>query len=282
MDKPIIEVLASFSSFAILTADLDFEPGYNDHVYFQYLSNNKNDIFLLEAYYPEEIYSKYIVQVLGKDFTVIDHPSEVYGLPDIHECIDRNLPLHLILNIDVRQNSNPMNPELPFLDESKIFRKDLLSRILIACADILYFDLKHFAILDAFALANLRGFVKKVTDRIGKPYSEFIDLGLYKLHFNLQLLRSAKEDRVKRSAVSSVKQGYRKLEDYLVQPKSDYSKIWPQTFSSEKLEKDKFQLIEDETTLSKGASLVTAKYEWLEIGHINHWTNLTLHRPKFF
>ena len=42
-------------------ADLDFEPGYNDHVYFQYLSNNKNDISLLGAYHSKEIYSKYIV-----------------------------------------------------------------------------------------------------------------------------------------------------------------------------------------------------------------------------
>ncbi|CAB4413121.1 unnamed protein product [Rhizophagus irregularis] len=184
-----------------------------------------------------------------------------------------------------------MNPELPSLDGSKISREDLLSRILIACADILYFDLKHFAILDAFALASssnsdkcswhivykyarfvdyrdLRGFVKKVADRVGKPYSKFIDLGLYKSRFSLQLLGSVKEDRVKRPAVSSVKQGYCKLKDYLVQPKSDYSEIWPQTFSSEKLEKDEFQPIEDETALSKGAGLVTAKYEWLEIGHI--------------
>ena len=37
-------------------ADLDFEPDYNDHIYFQYLSNNKNDISLLGAYHPEEIY----------------------------------------------------------------------------------------------------------------------------------------------------------------------------------------------------------------------------------
>src|SRR5436305_11545051 len=132
-----------------------------------------------------------------------------------------------------------MNLELPSLDESKISREDLLSRILIACADILYFDLKHFAILDAFTLASssssdkyswhivykyaqfvdyrdLRGFVKKVADRVGKPYSKFIDLGLYKSRFSLRLLGSAKEDRVKRPAASSVKQGYCKREDYLV------------------------------------------------------------------
>ncbi|CAG8805041.1 6671_t:CDS:2, partial [Gigaspora margarita] len=54
----------------------------------------------------------------------------------------------------------------------------------------------------------------------------------------------------------------------MVQPKWDASEIWPQTFSSEKPEKEKFQLIEDKTTLSKGASLVIAKYEWLEVGNI--------------
>jgi len=69
--------------------------------------------------------------------------------------------------------------------------------------------------------------VKKVADRVGKPYLEFIDIGLYKSRFSLQLLGSAKEDRVKRPAISSVKQGYHKLEDYLVQPKSNYSEIWP-------------------------------------------------------
>ena len=67
--------------------------------------------------------------------------------------------------------------------------------------------------------------MKKVADRVGKPYSEFIDIGLYKSRFSLRLLGSAKEDRVKRPAVSSVKQGYRKLEDFLVQPKSDYFEI---------------------------------------------------------
>ena len=60
----------------------------------------------------------------GKGFTVIDHPSEVYGLPDTHECIDGNLPLRLVLNINARQKPDPMNPELPFLDEYKISRVD--------------------------------------------------------------------------------------------------------------------------------------------------------------
>ncbi|RGB22585.1 hypothetical protein C1646_677734 [Rhizophagus diaphanus] len=171
-------------------------------------------------------------------------------MPDAHEYIDGNLPLRLVLDIDARQKPDPMNPKLPSLDESKISREDLLFRILIICTNIINSDLKHFAILDAFTLASssnadkcschivykyawfvdyrdLRGFVKKVADRVGKPYSDFIDIGLYKSRFSLRFLRSAKEGRVKRPAISSVKQGYCKLENYLVQPKWDDSEIWP-------------------------------------------------------
>ncbi|RGB37789.1 hypothetical protein C1646_756416 [Rhizophagus diaphanus] len=220
-------------------ADLDFEPGYGDHVYFQHLlaSNNGEGVALLEAYNSEEIYSKYIIRVSEKGFTLVDHPSEIYGIPDAHEY------------------------------ENKISCEDLLSRILIACADIIYSDLKHLVPLNAFTLASssnadkcswhivykyvwfvdyrdLRGFVKKVANRVGKPYSDFIDIGLYKSRFNLRLLGSAKEDRVKRPAISSVKRGYCELKDYLVSL--------------------------NKTALSNGASLVIAKYGWLEIGKIGN------------
>ncbi len=117
---------------------------------------------------------------------------------------------------------------------------------------------------------NLRGFVKKVADRIGKLYFEFIDLTLYKSRFSLRFLGSAKGDRIKRPAISSVKNQMCKLEDYLVQLKPNYLEIWSRTFSSEKLEKEKFKPIKDEIALSKEASLVIAKYEWLEIGNIRN------------
>ncbi|CAG8763792.1 10756_t:CDS:1, partial [Gigaspora rosea] len=65
--------------------DLDYEPGYNDHTYFQYLSNSKDDIALLDAYHSEKIFDKYIIRVAGKGFTVVDHLSEIYGIPNAHE-----------------------------------------------------------------------------------------------------------------------------------------------------------------------------------------------------
>ena len=104
--KAINEAIRLFSGLA----DRDFEPDYNDLTYFQYLSNSKDDVALLDTYHPEEIFDNYIVRVSGKGFTVIDHPSEVYGLPDTHECIDGNLPLrlafsHIFLNLSAFSTS---------------------------------------------------------------------------------------------------------------------------------------------------------------------------------
>src|SRR6266480_2434510 len=122
--KTINEAIRLFSGLA----DLDFEPGYNDHTYFQYLSNSKDDVALLDTYHPEEIFDKYIVRVSGKGFTVVDRPFKVYGLPDTHECIDGNLPLRLVLDINVRQKPDLMNPKLPSLDGYKISHKDEMKK----------------------------------------------------------------------------------------------------------------------------------------------------------
>ncbi|RIA85514.1 hypothetical protein C1645_830666 [Glomus cerebriforme] len=245
--KIINEAIRLFSGLV----DLNYEPGYNDHIYFQYLSNNKNDISFLGAYHPEEIYSKYIIWVAGKNFIVVDHLSEVYGFPNTYKCIDRNLPLHLVLDIKTKQYSDSMNPELSSLDEYKISHEDLLFRILIVCTDIINSDLNYFIILDAFTLTssfnankcswhvmypyahfidyrNLEGFVKKVADRVEKLYSVFINFDLYKSRFSLHLFGL---------------------------PKSNYSEIWPQIFFSKKSEKEEFQPIEDKTTLSVRAGL---------------------------
>ncbi|PKK63190.1 hypothetical protein RhiirC2_789266 [Rhizophagus irregularis] len=217
--KIINEAIRLFSGLA----NLDYESGYIDHVYFQYLSNNKNDISLLGTYHSEEIFDKYIIRVSGKGFTVVNHLFEVYGLPDTHECINGNLPLRLVLDIDAKQKPDLMNPEFPSLDKYKITHAFALASSSNSdkCSWHIMYPYAHF-----IDYRDLRGFVEKVADRVGKPYSEFIDIGLYKSRFSLCLLGSAKEDRVKRTALSSVKQGYCKLENYLVQPKSNYSEIW--------------------------------------------------------
>ncbi|CAG8749569.1 25777_t:CDS:1, partial [Gigaspora rosea] len=75
------------------------------------------------------------------------------------------------------------------------------------------------------------------------------------------------EGRIKRPAISSVKNRFKNLDDYLVQPKENYSVIWPRTFSSEEPVKES-QPINDDNALVKGANIVIEKYGWLQIGRI--------------
>src|SRR5438128_4791368 len=212
--------------------DLDYKLGHKEHTFYKYwLASNghtdKNDTALLDAYRPEEIHSQYIIRMAGKGYKVIDHPTEVYRIPNTHECIDGNQPLRLIIDIDARQKPDPDNLNHPSLDSEKITREDLLSRILVACADALSLIPDCTPFLNSFALASssnaekcswhiiypraqfidyreLKGFTEKVMELVGEPYSKFIDAGLPKSRFSLRLLGSAKEERIKKPTISSV------------------------------------------------------------------------------
>ncbi|CAG8703903.1 8692_t:CDS:2, partial [Cetraspora pellucida] len=76
--------------------------------------------------------------------------------------------------------------------------------------------------------------------------------------FTEKLLGSAKEDHIKRPAISSVKNRFKNLDDYLIQPKENYSEPV----------KQEFQPIDDENALVNGANLAIAKYGWLQIRRI--------------
>ena len=182
--QKLAEVSEAKSLFAGLM-DLEYETGYRgEHMYFKYLllSNGQSaltseddseddakNIALLDVYYLEEINSRYIIRVAGKGFTAIDHPSEIYKIPDAHECINGNQPLRPILDIDARQKPDPANPELPSLDGEKITRDDLMSRILIACADALNLIPECIPILKGFALAGSSN-IDKCSWHIIYPY----------------------------------------------------------------------------------------------------------------
>ncbi|CAG8610216.1 10685_t:CDS:2, partial [Scutellospora calospora] len=192
--------------------DLDYKPGYRKHTYYKYLLsfNNKNNTALLEVYHPEEIYFQYIIWIEEKGFTLVEYPFKVYKIVDSYEYIDRNQPLCPILDIDTRQKPNSTNSELPSLDSKKNFCKDLISKILIAYIDTLSLIPEYILFLQSFALAKLKGFMKKVMELVEEPYSKFIN------------------------------NEFKNLENYLVQPKENYSVIWPRTFFSEELVKEEF------------------------------------------
>ncbi|CAG8708764.1 3271_t:CDS:10, partial [Gigaspora margarita] len=124
----------------------------------------------------------------GKGYIVIDHPSKVYRIPDTHECIDRNQLLCLIINIDARQKPDPTNPKFVLASSSNAKK----------CSWYIIYPQTRF-----IDYRNLKDFVKKVIELVGKLYFKFIDIGLYKSYFNLQLLELAKEGCIKQPAISS-------------------------------------------------------------------------------
>ncbi|RIB00782.1 hypothetical protein C2G38_1106022 [Gigaspora rosea] len=168
--------------------DLDYKPGHKEHTFYKYWlasrpegatlkghgHTDKNNTALLDAYLPEEIHSQYIILMAGKGYTVIDHPSEVYRIPDTHECIDGNQPLRLIIDIDARQKHDPTNPKVPSLDGEKITQEDLISRILVACADALSLIPDCMPFLNSFALASSSN-AEKCSWHIIYPRAQFID-----------------------------------------------------------------------------------------------------------
>ncbi|CAG8560260.1 16625_t:CDS:2, partial [Cetraspora pellucida] len=122
--------------------NFNYEPDHKKHTYYKYwLASNSH------------IDSR---AMAGKGYTVIDHLSEVYRIPDAHEYIDENQPLRLVIDIDTRQKSDPSDPKLPSLDNKKINHRDLISRILVTCADALSLISEYYR--------ELKGFTKKVIE----------------------------------------------------------------------------------------------------------------------
>ncbi|CAG8473724.1 3083_t:CDS:10, partial [Cetraspora pellucida] len=136
-----------------------------------YGHTDKNDTAFLDAYRPEEIHSQYVIQIAGKGYTMIDYPSEVYKIPDTHEfaCADT---LYSTLDCMVSLNN--------FVLASSSNTEKYSWHIIYSHTQFINYQ-------------DLKGFVEKVIESVGEPYSKFIDIGLYKSHFNLWLLESAKE-----------------------------------------------------------------------------------------
>ncbi|RIB24713.1 hypothetical protein C2G38_2167771 [Gigaspora rosea] len=205
--------------------DLNYKPGHKKHTFYKFwLASNghidKNGTALLDAYRPEKIHSQYIIRMAGKSYTVINYPSEVYKIPDTHEYIDGNQSLRLIIDIDARQKPDPNNLKLPSLDIS--LNKFVLANSSNAKKCSWHIIYSHTRFID---YRDLKGFVEKVIELVGEPYTKFIDIGLYKSHFNFQLLGSAKKGCIKQPAIFSIKNGFKNLEDYLKPAKEESQSI---------------------------------------------------------
>ncbi|CAG8808505.1 3902_t:CDS:2, partial [Gigaspora margarita] len=162
--------------------------------------------------HKEHIFYKYCLTFNGHisssdrndNFVLVNHLSKVYRIPDTHEYID----------------------------------EDLLSQILVPCADALSLIPGCMPFLNSFALASSS---------------------------NAKKCKLAKEGQIKRPAISSVKNKFKNLDNYLVQPKENYSEILPQTFSFEEPVKEESQPIDNKNALVKRANIVIEKYSFNKV-----------------
>ncbi|CAG8556444.1 2759_t:CDS:2, partial [Scutellospora calospora] len=153
------------------------------------MSNNKGSLedihlwdYLLSNYGAKEGINKQ-----APKFSVIDDIFEIYGLPGIHECINGQRPLRLVIDIDASKEKMEA--------ENKEIIKELV--IMISSKDNKY----SYHLLYASALLvdylELKEFTELVFRLTGEKYKKFIDRELPDRNFCFRLIGSAKKDRVK-------------------------------------------------------------------------------------
>src|SRR5207248_7651717 len=81
---------------------------------YSFLFSNEKGSSLYNAYGRSEVKDKLVIKIdqdsdRALKFSVADDISEVYGLPGIHECINGQKPLRVMIDIDVLQEDIKAN-----------------------------------------------------------------------------------------------------------------------------------------------------------------------------
>ncbi|GES95135.1 hypothetical protein GLOIN_2v1778877 [Rhizophagus clarus] len=167
-------------------SSLEFLPIYS------FLFPNDKGSSLYNAYDQDEVENKLVIKIDQDDqapkFSVADDISEVYGLPGIHECINGQKPLRVVIDIDVSK------------EDMKTASVKGQEGLVIATSSnpskcsyhILY---APALIIDHYELKSLTELVYTITD---EKFGKYIDKRLPGQNFNLRLIGLAKKGRVKR------------------------------------------------------------------------------------
>ena len=146
-------------------------------------------------------------------FFIADDISEVYGLPEIYECINGQKPLRAMIDIDATQEDMEANG----VKAQEVFIRICLSfiRAIYRILDYSWEDILRklvitisldsskcsYHILYVLALLidyhELKAFTELVYTIIGKKFGKYIDQKLPGQNFNLCLIGSAKKGCVK-------------------------------------------------------------------------------------
>jgi hypothetical protein len=206
---------------------------------YSFLFPNEKGSSLYNAYDRDEVKDKLVIKIdqdgdRAPKFSVADDISEVYGLPEIHECINGQKPLRAVIDIDASKE----DMETASVNGQEVFIRICCSfiRALYRILDCSWEDILKglivttsmdpskcsYHILYAPALLinyhELKAFTELVYTITGEKFGKYIDRGLPGQNFNLRLIGSAKKGRVKHILQFSLENGWNELEHTRVQP----------------------------------------------------------------
>src|SRR5436190_16381695 len=102
-------------SYYHLARDISDEKGSLEYLpIYSFLFSNEKGSSLYNAYDRDEMKDKLVIKInqdsdCAPKFSVADDISEVYGLPGIHECINGQKPLRVVIDIDALQEDIEAN-----------------------------------------------------------------------------------------------------------------------------------------------------------------------------
>jgi hypothetical protein len=183
---------------------------------YSFLFPNEKGSSLYNAYDRDEVRDKLVIKIdqdgdQAPKFSVADDISDVYGLPGIHECVNGQKPLRVVIDIDALQED---------MEANGIKAQEAFIRICLSFIRALYriLDCSWENILKGLVIATssdpskcsyhilyapallidyheLKAFTELVYTITGEKFGKYIDRGLPGQNFNLRLIGSAKKGR---------------------------------------------------------------------------------------
>ncbi|CAI2171778.1 15816_t:CDS:2 [Funneliformis geosporum] len=206
---------------------------------YSFLFPNEKGSSLYNAYNQDEVDNKLVIKIdqdedCAPKFSVADDISEVYGLPEIHKCINDQNPLRAVINIDASQE----DMEISGVKTQEVFIRicfsfiralyqileytweEILEGLIIATSSDSSKCSYHILYVPALLIDHreLKAFTELVYTLTGEKFGKFIDRKLPGYNFNLHLIGSAKKGRIKKILQFSLDNGWNEFNHARVQP----------------------------------------------------------------
>ncbi|CAB4383757.1 unnamed protein product [Rhizophagus irregularis] len=278
--KDLLDVIRKM--FSSPSRDMSNDKGSLDYLpIYSFLFPNEKGSCLYNAYDRKEVEDKLVIKIdqdgdQAPKFSVADDISEVYGLPEIHECINGQKPLRAVIDIDASKKD---------METASVKRQEVFIRICLSFIRVLYriLDCSWEDILKGLVIATssdpskcsyhilytlallidhheLKAFTELVYTITGEKFGKYIDRELSGQNFNLRLIGLAKKGRVKRILQFSLDNGWNELEHARVQPPTSLGlEVRPQMLSIEK-NNNPLRISVGQDVLQKYAELVLQKH----------------------